>query len=209
MQILNLFPTPVWIQQLEPERAESINRQAIDLIDRLREETPGINPGDRWQTPNNLETRPELQDLMSIVKEGAQEALSALRIEHNGFLVTGCWANIKPAGSGHRPHSHPNNYLSGVYYVRMPSHGGRILFHDPRIQPYIILPRLTERNEYNCRIAHLPIREGVLILFPAWITHSVEDNPEDLDRISISFNIMFKQFGEEIARPRWEYVPGS
>ena len=71
------------------------------------------------------------------------------------------------------------------------------------------MPRLTERNEYHCRIAHLPIREGVLILFPAWITHSVEDNPEDLDRISISFNIMFKQFGEEIARPRWEYVPGS
>jgi hypothetical protein len=30
-----------------------------------------------------------------------------------------------------------------------------------------------------------------------------------MDRISISFNVMFKQFGEEIARPHWKHVPGS
>ncbi len=209
MQTFGLFPTPIWVRQLEPERAEGINRQAIDLIERLRQETPGINPGDRWQTATNLETKPELQDLISIVNEGAQEALSALRVEHNGFLVTGCWANIKPAGAGHVPHNHPNNYLSGVYYVRLPSRGGRILFHDPRDQPYLISPSTTGKNEYNSRIAHLPIREGGLILFPAWLVHSVENNPEDMDRISISFNIMFKQFGEEIARPHWKHVPSS
>ncbi len=208
MQTLNLFPTPIWVWQLEPEQAEGINRQAIDLIERLREETPGIGPGDGWQTPNDLESRPEMQELMSIVKEDAEEVLTALRVEHNGFLITGCWANIKPQGGGHPSHSHPNNYLSGVYYVRLPRFD-RILFHDPRNQPYVILPRTTEDNEYNCRIAHLPIHEGVLILFPAWLTHSVQDNPEDLDRISIGFNIMFKQFGEEIARPRWKFVPGS
>ena len=205
MQTFGLFPTPIWVRQLEPERAEGINRQAIDLIERLRQETPGINPGDRWQTATNLETKPELQDLISIVNEGAQEALSALRVEHNGFLVTGCWANIKPKGAGHVPHNHPNNYLSGVYYDRLPSHGGRI----PRDQPYLISPSTTGNNEYNSRIAHLPIREGGLILFPAWLVHSVENNPEDMDRISISFNIMFKQFGEEIARPHWKHVPGS
>jgi uncharacterized protein (TIGR02466 family) len=199
MQTFSLFPTPIWVRQLEPERAEGINRQAIDLIERLRQETidlierlrqetPGINPGDRWQTATNLETEPELQDLISVVNEGAQEALSALHVEHNGFLVTGCWANIKPAGAGHVPHNHPNNYLSGVYYVRLPSRGGRILFHDPRDQPYLISPSTTGKNEYNSRIAHLPIREGGLILFPAWLVHSVENNPEDMDRISISFN---------------------
>jgi uncharacterized protein (TIGR02466 family) len=207
MQSFGLFPTPVWVRQLEPEQAEGINRQAIDLIERLRQETPGINPGDRWQTATDLETKPELQDLISIVNEGAEEALSALRIEHNGFLVTGCWANIKPAGAGHVPHNHPNNYLSGVNYVRLPSRGGRILFHDPRDQPYLVLPRTTGKNEYNSRIAHLPIRKGGLILFPSWLVHSVENNPEDLDRIS--FNIMFKQFGEEIARPHWKHIPGS
>lgn len=209
MQILNLFPTPVWVNQLEPEQVEAINGKAVELIERLREETPGIQAGSRWQTRNDLEDEPELQDLMSVVMESAGEVLSGLHIEHRGFLITGCWANIKPEGAGHRPHSHPNNFLSGVYYVRLPSHGGRILFHDPRNQPYVISPRVTEHNEYNCRTVNIPIREGSLIMFPAWLTHSVENNPEDLDRISISFNLMFKQFGEEIARPRWEFQPES
>ena len=68
---------------------------------------------------------------------------------------------------------------------------------------------MSEENVYNARIAHLPIREGLLVLFPAWLSHSVETNPEDLDRISISFNVMFREFGEVLARPRWSFVPGG
>lgn len=209
MKIFDIFPTPVWLTQLEPTLAESINGKAIALVEGLRQETAGIAPGDRWQTENNLENRPELQELMSVVMGHAGEALSSLRIQHNGYLVTGCWANIKPEGAGHRPHTHPNNYLSGVYYVRTPRQGGRIVFHDPRIQPTLMSPRVAEENQYNCPRANLPVREGMLVLFPAWLTHSVESNPEDVDRISIAFNIMFKNFGEEIARPRWEFQPGD
>ena len=37
-------------------------------------------------------------------------------------------------GAAHGLHSHPNNFLSGVYYVRVPSGGDTINFHDPRSQ---------------------------------------------------------------------------
>ncbi len=36
---------------------------------------------------------------------------------------------------------------------------------------------------------------------PIWVRQLEPERAEDMDRISISFNIMFKQFGEEIARP--------
>lgn len=209
MKIFDIFPTPVWLTQLPPEQAARINGQAIDLVERLRGDTAGIARGDRWQTANNLEDRPELAELMGLVMTSAGEALDSLRVQHNGYLVTGCWANIKPEGAGHRPHIHPNNYLSGVYYVRTPRQGGRIVFHDPRVQPTLMAPRVSAENQYNCPRANLPVQAGMLILFPAWLTHSVEENQEDLDRISIAFNIMFKNYGEEIARPRWEFQPGE
>jgi len=202
MQTLNLFPTPVWVIQLEPETAERINRNAMALIDSFRPGAKGSRAGG-WTTPTDLQDRPELEELMARVREATTEALTALSVDHDGFLVTGCWANIKPQGAGHPSHIHPNNFLSGVYYVRAPEAGGRIVFHDPRPQPFLISPQTRQRNQYNSRNADLPVRDGLLLLFPAWLDHSVTGNAGESERVSISFNIMFERFGEELARPKW------
>jgi hypothetical protein len=43
-------------------------------------------------------------------------------------MITGCWANVNPPGSYHPTHNHPNNFLSGVYYVDIPGK-----WHGPRL----------------------------------------------------------------------------
>ncbi len=117
--------------------------------------------------------------------------------------MTGCWANIKPRGTGHGMHMHPNNFFGGVYYVQASGEGGEIHFHDPRPQTSVTLPRVTQENQYNCRLFRLPVREGMMILFPAWLVHSVAKHQGGADRISVSFNVQFEQLGEKMARPRW------
>ena len=37
----------------------------------------------------------------------------------------------QPPGAYHPVHHHPNNYLSGVYYVRIPPPGSLIIFPGP------------------------------------------------------------------------------
>jgi uncharacterized protein (TIGR02466 family) len=202
LQTLNLFPTPVWVRQLEPEATARVNRDAMALIETFRATSAATKAGG-WATPTDLQDRPELHELMGFVRETAGEALAALAVEHDGFLVTGCWANVKPRGAGHPSHIHPNNFLSGVYYVRAPEAGGNIVFHDPRQQPFLLAPRTRERNLYNSRNADLPAREGMMVLFPAWLHHSVAGNSGAGERVSISFNIMFERFGETLARPKW------
>jgi uncharacterized protein (TIGR02466 family) len=202
MKILNLFPTPVWVKQLEPEAASRVNRNAIELIETFRPAASSAKSSG-WATPTNLQDCPEMEELMGYVREATTEALAVLSVEHDGFLVTGCWANIKPQGVGHPSHVHPNNFLSGVYYVRARQAGGEIVFRDPRHQPFILSPRTSERNQYNSRNADLPVREGLMLLFPAWLQHSVVGSAGESERISISFNVMFENFGEQLARPTW------
>lgn len=204
MEILSFFPTPVWVKHLPGDDAAKIKRDVVGLIDSFRSELKGVGPHDPWQTPNDLQDRSELGDLLAHAKEAVREALGDLNIVHSDFLVTGCWASIKPRGTGHGLHVHPNNFLSGVYYVRATGEGGEIHFHDPRSQTTAILPRVTRENEYNCRTYRLPVSEGMLILFPAWLSHSVAKNKSEAERISVSFNIQFAKFGEEIAQPRWK-----
>jgi len=203
LTILGFFPTPVWVKQLPDDEAADINRQAIDLIESFRGYRPGVGPNDPWQTPNDLQDRRELAPLMARARQTVREALDDLNIVHEGFLFTGCWASIKPRGAGHGLHMHPNNFFGGVYYVRAAGEGGEILFHDPRAQTSVTLPRITKENEYNTRTFRLPVREGMMILFPAWLSHSVARNQSEAERISVSFNVQFEQFGEKMARPRW------
>lgn len=41
------------------------------------------------------------------------------------------------------------------------------------------------------------------LLFPAWRPHSVDPNRSDRTRISISFNVMFSSYAEELSKPLW------
>jgi uncharacterized protein (TIGR02466 family) len=202
MQVFNLFPTPVWAKQLPAECAERINEAVIALLDELEPKTVGPGPGD-FQTHNDLQLRTELEELMEQAKSAMGEALDTLQVAHHGFQITGCWVNVITRGGSHRSHMHPNNYLSGVYYVSVPGEGGRIMFHEPRIQTKIIQPRAIQKNPYNSNTANIPIRTGAMIIFPAWLSHSVEMSRSESTRISVSFNAMFDDFAERMARPKW------
>jgi uncharacterized protein (TIGR02466 family) len=66
--------------------------------------------------------------------------------------ITGCWANLHSPGAAHRAHSHPNNYLSAVYYVRTWPGADTINFHDPRSQAGVIRPPVTELTAIDSRL---------------------------------------------------------
>ena len=202
--IVHVFPCPIWVHQLQPEVVERINGKAQDLIESIRATTPNLEPGQAWQTPHDLQDRAELEELMDCAKAATRGVLDHLRVQYDSFVITGCWANMKPKGSNPHPmHTHANNFLSGVYYVRAPKGGDSIVFTDPRPQTSIISPQVSERNEYNSRLATLGVETGVLIMFPSWLGHSVESNQGEEERISISFNVMFTEYGERMSRPKW------
>ena len=48
------------------------------------------------------------------------------------------------------------------------------------------------------------MKPGTLVLFPAWLEHSVPPNGSAENRISLSFNVMFSRYGETMTRPLWD-----
>lgn len=200
-KVLPFFPTSVWAHTLEPEVYEPLNeRLKKHIYDQL-----AAGPESAKQTRNDLHKLAEFQELIPYFDSATTGILNFLALEYSGYEITGCWANVRPVGSSqHQAHTHPNNYLSGVYYVDAHAGANVINFHDPRAQVNIIAPKRTEFNEYNTRDVHLTVKTGSLVMFPAWLSHSVEPNTSDTDRISISFNVMFTSFSEEMSTPRWK-----
>jgi ectoine hydroxylase-related dioxygenase (phytanoyl-CoA dioxygenase family) len=47
------------------------------------------------------------------------------------------------------------------------------------------------------------VKNGTLLIFPAYLQHSVDTNTSEAERISISFNIMFSAFTGNLSKPLW------
>src|SRR5690606_26587540 len=126
-----------------------------------------------------------------------------LRIGHAGVQITGCWATVLARGATHKSHTHPNNYLSAVYYLRTHPGAETINFHDPRSQAGVVRPPVTELTAENTDQVVVPVASGTLLMFPAYLPHSVDESASDEERISVSFNLMFSSFTETLAKPLW------
>ena len=110
---------------------------------------------------------------------------------------------MNPKGAAHPIHGHPNNFLSGVYYLRTHEGANTVNFHDPRSQTGIIRPSVTELTAENTDQVVVKVSDGTLLMFPSWLPHSVDASGSDETRISVSFNIMFSAYAEKMSKPLW------
>jgi uncharacterized protein (TIGR02466 family) len=201
--VIPMFPSLVWKIQLEAGLRELLNASIGAALAEVRRELPPLEAGCGWQSGQALHRRDELRELVSCVDRGVTSILRFMRVGHEAFEITGCWATVLAMGAAHKAHSHPNNFLSGVYYVRTDAGADRINFHDPRRQASVIRPPVVELTAENTDQVVVSVRSGTLLIFPSWLEHSVDANPNEAERISVSFNVMLSSFTEQLSQPLW------
>ncbi len=203
-QAMTLFPTFCWVHDLPAGEISQLNAQLEAAIEALIAPRPALPPGHTWQTSQDLHLRPEFQPLVRLIQAAGQGVVSYLKLAHPVVEITGCWANVNPPGAPHAIHTHPNNLISGVYYVKTAPGADRIQFYDPRPQARVLAPKLTEGNIANATQSNVDIEAGRLICFPAWLEHGVPPNQSRSERISISFDLMQSDFTRVVSPPKWK-----
>jgi uncharacterized protein (TIGR02466 family) len=201
--VIPMFPTLVWKISLKAELRDVIDAKILETLESLRRDLPALKPHQGWQSEKTLHLRDEFRELVSCINNATKTILRFLRIGQESFQITGCWATVLAKGALHSVHSHPNNFLSGVYYVRSRPGADTINFHDPRRQTYIIRPPVVELTAENTDQIVVTITNGTLLMFPSYLEHSVNINMSAEERISVSFNIMFSSFAQELSKPLW------
>lgn len=198
-----MFPTFVWKAQLRAEFHAAIDANILRVLDSLRREKPALAAGQGWQSEQALHEREEFRDLVACIRHEANGILRFLRIGYEAIEITACWATVLAKSGAHKVHNHPNNFLSGVYYVRTQPGADTINFHDPRNQVGVIRPPVVELTAANTDQVVVRVKNGTLLIFPSYLQHSVDTNASEEERISISFNLMFSAFTENLSKPLW------
>jgi len=201
--VIPMFPTLVWKILLEAELRSAIDAKILAALEGIRRGLPRLEAGQGWQSEQTLHAREEFLDLAACVGNATRGVLRFLRIGEQAVEITGCWATVLARGAAHKAHSHPNNFLSGVYYVRTRPGSDAINFHDPRPQAGVIRPPVVELTAENTDQVVVRVTNGTLLVFPSYLEHSVDANVNEEERISVSFNVMFSSFTEKLSRPLW------
>ena len=167
------------------------HKEIIEKLYELKKEAPKgeIKSNAGGYHTGSLEGIDVMQPLIKKVGSHLEAAVSL------DFTKSDCklqmWGMINKKGTYNHEHSHEKAgraklpsflirgeprkkfIISGVYYLQIPDNSGRIVFVDNRKQEIPCTPE-----------------ERLLLFFPANFRHYVEENESDVDRISISFNII-------------------
>ena len=144
-----------------------------------------------WQSKANLHKNSLYDNLTKTIVQYTKNVFDSLYFEYSGFNITDMWSNVLKPGETHRPHTHSNNILSGVFYVEAEQTSG-IMFTDPRPQAGVIQPDVTKQFVDNANVIKYDSLTNRMILFPSWLQHYVPTNETKSNRISIAFNVMLK-----------------
>lgn len=201
---LAFFPTFVWVFDLKPEDYAPLNEAVIGRIEGALA-APGIGTARHsLQSETDLHELPEFAALMDLALRAADQTLEFLEHERGPLRITGCWANISPPGAHHYEHSQPINFPRGTYNPKVAKGGDTINFHDPRPQAHVIAPRVKTLSTKHANSVNVALKTGRMVLFPAWLRHSVDVNTSGTYRLSVSFNIMLEAFAERVSKPRFD-----
>ena len=190
---LNLiFPTPVWTSIVP--NFKQINEKMLNYIKSLQSSNPiGKNKSNLngWHSENfNLEDEePKFfaNSISSIINESFNDM--SWDLQKNKSKITAMWSIINPKNASNLRHIHPNNSISSAYYVKASENSGDIVFYDPRSANTIKAPVVSNSNKLNSNTFTVQPKEGLLVLFPSYLHHSVNRNDSEEERIVISFNI--------------------
>lgn len=176
----NLFPT--YIYQVD------VSEYDKDMLKKVISDNIFTRTDPLTLSSHKIHQVEEMSGFCNFVLDQCTDAMQNQGYFPQELEFSGMWGVEQTKHGYHRQHTHPNNWMCGVFYVDAYP-GDNILFHDPRLRANQIQPKTMEYNEYNTSIVKLEAVSGRMYIFPSWLEHSVEPVIHDNKRISISWNI--------------------
>ena len=196
--MFSIFPSPIVRDEFRISYEDN-----LDLIEKFKAEEQLVPmPSGKYPcgsytsfyTNTNVLDMPELADLKSYILETVSNLHYNLGL--GGELeFTASWFTINRQHGYHEQHNHCPDIWSGVYYVRAEHGDATINFINKNLVdtgwPYDAPKNLM--NDYVSSEKVCIPTTGMFLLFPSYLSHKVEQQTIDSERVTIAFNLNVKK----------------
>jgi hypothetical protein len=131
--------------------------------------------------------RDKFKFLKDILLEELQAYLYGVMKYTNKFQITTSWFTQLDSNETGHLHNHRNCFVSGILYLQTSPDCGSITFQD--LTDRRLFLDVEEHNIFNSRSWSYEPNDGLLILFPSEVRHTVGKNKSKHTRHSLAFNV--------------------
>jgi uncharacterized protein (TIGR02466 family) len=135
------------------------------------------------------------QDIMSFLLENVAKGIVKATVEYLGDIgyqgldlrLKDSWFNWHKKGGFMFDHIHPEARVCGVYYYQTNEQDGALRFNNPNHASAL---GMFPYDGQTMPAQYIPPKVGRMVLWPAWLSHRVEPNCTENERISLNFTLI-------------------
>lgn len=187
--INNIFEIPII--------TKIINKNSLNIIKNQTKEYISNNKdlfGYAWPCPTLSDIQKgarhsfNSKELINEIKTTSESYAHSFNFKSPKLQIREFWVNVAPKGAYQEGHIHidPGRKIifSGVLYLDPPKNCGSFRINNPN--------KVSMMHLLDCPQAKdiiIEPKDGLMIMFPAWMRHEALINSSEQERISISWNI--------------------
>lgn len=134
---------------------------------------------------NNILKQYRCDNFIEFLKESVSNYFELLRYQTPSYIIEASWLTKNTKGTYAPEHSHGSADISGVYYLKTTGDDGDLYFKNPtQISSGNRIMKLVSKKR-----SIKPV-QGLLLMWPGYLSHGTYPNETDSDRVSLSFNIV-------------------
>lgn len=192
------FPTPVYSGDLSPDEFSLVSREIDNAMQAAPDafgtpwREPALSTTFKYDGKSNIIVERQMRHLASQVMRHTQQFCADLGIDrYQSMEIENSWINVSKPKGFQFAHTHEPSMVSGVYYHRTSGEDGNIVFESPNV--YFNTYDFPNNGRQCQRTIEYKPQAGRLILFPSWLSHYVDVNRTQQERISLSFNLRLRR----------------
>ena len=198
MPVHNAFPTPIYyVKPKDEDEYDLIQEELMNVHENTEYQQPEFFPksASHELTPNpfgsNVIKKYNCSNFLEFLKREVKDFMGSLDYTNPmEYLIDASWITKTTKGKFAVEHTHGATDISGVYYIKTNEKDGNLFFKDPNERSVgNLLMDITVRQNVA------PLQQGLLILWPGYLSHGTFANETDHERLSLSFNIKFTRRG--------------
>ncbi len=181
-----IFSTPLYYSFAEEQILTGIQSEISLCIDDIK-----LQYVEDWGKTHKISSddvfeQYDLANLENFIEQNVDKYLNDLQYQGSREYKIKAWVAVFETNDYGHIHSHGDADISGVYYFQTNTTDGELTFYHPAAQ--VELSRCFNLSLWE----HIPM-VGKLVMFPGYLKHGIFRNQTTDTRISISFNVFFKE----------------
>ena len=192
IQPVSTTPTLVWKVSYPGDLTSAVTRATKETM--LMPPNTGSMRGGGKTNANHNKVDPhmwnELHDFMVWLQPFVNQVWQEWHMQDIPLEVMNSWTNITNQNGFVTEHDHSPSHMAASIYLNKPEGSGNIEFRNPLHSSWTYMPRSHEDLSKQDFWQEVPCDTNDVLLFPAWLSHRVQENTVNENRVVMSMNIV-------------------